>query len=85
MDDFSIPGASNSFGVVPSPSNYIQPGKRPMSSTCPSLILNQNGDVIFSIGAAGGTRITTSTVFVRWLDLISNDIYLIQLLVTYYS
>ena len=85
MDDFSIglPGVANYFGVVPSPTNYIQPGKRPMSSTCPSLILNQHGDVVFSIGAAGGTRITSSAVFVRWQDLISAIMCIIIILIVY--
>ncbi|KAJ3337076.1 hypothetical protein HDU91_001579, partial [Kappamyces sp. JEL0680] len=36
MDDFSIPGVPNAFGLAPSPYNYIQPGKRPLSSSVPT-------------------------------------------------
>ncbi|VDK27225.1 unnamed protein product [Gongylonema pulchrum] len=38
MDDFSIPGTSNAFGIAPSPANYIEPGKRPMSTTAQAVI-----------------------------------------------
>ncbi|XP_032594020.1 scoloptoxin SSD14 [Drosophila grimshawi] len=60
MDDFSTPGKVNAYGIPASPANYIQPGKRPMSSTCPSIILDDAGNVALVIGGAGGSRITTS-------------------------
>ncbi|KAJ9079211.1 hypothetical protein DSO57_1037731 [Entomophthora muscae] len=60
MDDFSTPGKPNFFGLEPSQSNYIEPGKRPFSSMSP-LIMQGKDDVII-IGAAGGSRITTSVV-----------------------
>ena len=65
MDDFSTPGTKNSFGVPASPSNYIEPGKMPMSSMCPTLVFDGSGKVVFMSGASGGTRITTATAFVR--------------------
>ena len=64
MDDFSTPGMRNAYGFPPSRSNFIRPFKRPMSSMCPTIILNQDGDVVHIVGASGGSRITTTTSFV---------------------
>jgi gamma-glutamyltranspeptidase/glutathione hydrolase/leukotriene-C4 hydrolase len=73
MDDFSTPGTVNSFGVPASPANYIVPGKMPVSSQCPTITMDSEGRVIMTSGAAGGTRITTSTSFIMaqslWLGL----------------
>ena len=65
MDDFSTPGVVNVYGVSASPANFIKPGKRPMSSMCPSVVVNPSGDVVLVIGGSGGTRITTGTFLVR--------------------
>src|SRR3954463_349747 len=66
MNDFSIPGVTNEFGFVPSPINYIRPNKRPLSSVTPIIVEHPNGTLYISIGAAGGSRIITSTVQAIW-------------------
>ena len=64
MDDFSIPGTSNTHKIKASPSNYIEPRKMPMSSMTPSIILDSSGKVMYVSGASGGSRITSNTGFV---------------------
>ncbi|EYC44186.1 hypothetical protein Y032_0469g2024 [Ancylostoma ceylanicum] len=62
MDDFSTPGASNAFGFAPSPSNFIAPGKRPMSSMSPMVIYNKNeNNIVMVVGASGGSFIISAT------------------------
>ncbi|XP_067259148.1 glutathione hydrolase 1 proenzyme-like isoform X1 [Chanodichthys erythropterus] len=57
MRDFIVPEVIN--GV--SKNNLIQPGKRPLSSKCPTIILDkQSRKVKMVVGGAGGTNITTS-------------------------
>ncbi|SCU81436.1 LAFA_0C04918g1_1 [Lachancea sp. 'fantastica'] len=60
MDDFSQPHRSNAFGLAPSVYNFAEPGKRPLSSSSPVVVLNELGKPDLVIGASGGSRITPS-------------------------
>ncbi|KAI4150156.1 MAG: hypothetical protein L6R39_002330 [Caloplaca ligustica] len=67
MNDFSIPNSSNAFGYVPSPSNFIRPGKRPLSSISPTIVeFLANSTLYFVVGSAGGSRIITATIQNLW-------------------
>jgi gamma-glutamyltranspeptidase/glutathione hydrolase len=71
MDDFSIaPGMPNAFGLVGAENNSIAPGKRPLSSMSPTIVLDKNGIPLITVGAAGGPKIITQVVLtiVRVLD-----------------
>lgn len=60
MDDFSVkPGVPNMFGAVGGEANAIAPGKRMLSSMCPTLVL-KNDQPFMVVGTPGGTTIPTS-------------------------
>jgi gamma-glutamyltranspeptidase/glutathione hydrolase len=57
MDDFaSKPGEPNLFGLIQGEANAIQPGKRPLSSMTPTMVLH-DGKLFMLVGAPGGSRI----------------------------
>ena len=71
MDDFSIePGVANAFKLVGAEANAVAPGKRPLSSMSPTIVL-KDGQPILALGAAGGPTIISQTVqnLVGILDL----------------
>lgn len=71
MDDFSVqPGVPNAFGLVGGEANAVAPGKRPLSSMSPTIVLEQ-GRPILALGGAGGPTIISQTVqnVIRILDL----------------
>jgi gamma-glutamyltranspeptidase/glutathione hydrolase len=62
MDDFaSKPGAPNMFGLVQGEANAIQPGKRPLSSMTPTIVV-KDGKLFMTAGAPGGSRISTAVM-----------------------
>ena len=72
MDDFSSqPGVPNAFGLVGAENNAIAPGKRPLSSMSPTIVLDKQGKPILTVGAAGGPKIITQVLqtLLRHLDL----------------
>jgi gamma-glutamyltranspeptidase / glutathione hydrolase len=69
MDDFAAkPGASNLFGLVQGNANAIAPGKRPLSSMTPTIVL-KDGKPVLVVGSPGGSRIITTV-----LEIIVNVI-----------
>ncbi len=62
MDDFAArPGTPNMYGLVQGEANAIQPGKRPLSSMTPTLVL-RDGRPWLVTGSPGGARIITTVL-----------------------
>jgi gamma-glutamyltranspeptidase / glutathione hydrolase len=60
MDDFSSkPNQPNLFGLVQGAANSIGPGKRPLSSMTPTIVL-KDGKPFLILGSPGGARIPTT-------------------------
>jgi gamma-glutamyltranspeptidase/glutathione hydrolase len=70
LDDFTAaPGASNAYGLVGYEANLPGPGKRPLSSMSPTIVL-KDGKAVLVTGSPGGSRIisTVLQVIVNVLD-----------------
>ena len=62
MDDFAIaPGVPNAFGLLGAEANAVAPGKRPLSSMSPTIVLKDDQPIL-AVGAAGGPTIITQTL-----------------------
>ena len=63
MDDFSVaPNRPNAFGLVDTRgANAVEPGKRPLSSMTPTLVL-RDGSLYAVLGSPGGPRIISSVL-----------------------
>lgn len=62
MDDFtSKPGVPNTFGLVQGKINQIEPGKRPLSSMSPTIVL-RDGKLFMVTGSPGGSTIISTTL-----------------------
>lgn len=73
MDDFAArPGEPNMFGLIQGERNAVQPGKRPLSSMTPTIVMRKDGSVWFAVGARGGPRII-SAVMQTVINVIDHD------------
>jgi gamma-glutamyltranspeptidase/glutathione hydrolase len=69
MDDFTAkPGVPNMYGLVQDEANKIEPGKRPLSSMTPTIVL-RDGKPWMILGTPGGSRIITA-VMLTMLNVI---------------
>ena len=69
MDDFTAKvGVKNMFGLLQGPANAIAPGKRPLSSMTPTIVL-KDGKLFLVTGSPGGPTIINTV-----LQIVSNVI-----------
>ena len=62
MDDFlTVRGQANLYGLIQGEANLVKPGKRPLSSMSPTIVL-KDGKPLLVLGASGGPRIITSVL-----------------------
>lgn len=60
MDDFSSkPGVPNADGLIQGTANQIGPGKRPLSSMTPTIVVH-NGKTVMVLGSPGSSKIITT-------------------------
>ena len=62
MDDFALaPDVSNVYGLRGAGPNSIAPGKRPLSSMTPTIVIKE-GSPVLTLGGSGGPTIVTATL-----------------------
>lgn len=62
MDDFAAkPGVPNAYGLLGGDANAVEPGKRPLSSMSPTIVM-KDGKVFLVTGSPGGSRIITTVL-----------------------
>ncbi len=62
MDNFAAqPGKANQYGLVQGEANAIQPGKQPVSSMTPTIVM-KNGKLFMVVGTPGGPTIINSVL-----------------------
>lgn len=74
LDDFTAaPGASNAYGLVGFEANLPGPGKRPLSSMTPTIVL-KDGKAVLVTGSPGGSRIISAVlqVLINAIDFDMN-------------
>jgi gamma-glutamyltranspeptidase/glutathione hydrolase len=69
-------GVPNMFGLIQGPANAIAPGKRPLSSMTPTIVL-ERGKLRYVLGSPGGARIIT-TVANIFLSAAEGDLNIQQ-------
>jgi gamma-glutamyltranspeptidase/glutathione hydrolase len=72
MDDFTAePGRANLFDLTQSERNAVAPGKRPLSSMTPTIVV-RDGEPLLLVGASGGPRIISASLNVL-VDVVDRD------------
>ena len=72
LDDFTAaPGASNAYGLVGFEANLPGPGKRPLSSMSPTIVL-KDGKPVLVTGSPGGSRIISAVLQII-VDVLDYD------------
>lgn len=71
MDDFTTrPNEPNMFGLIQGKGNVVEPGKRPLSSMSPTIVV-KNGKAVMTLGAPGGPRIISAVMQALYRSLVN--------------
>jgi gamma-glutamyltranspeptidase/glutathione hydrolase len=70
LDDFSLPQAANQYGLIGNKLNEPAPGKTPLSSMSPTIVLEKDNQPILALGSPGGPTIISAVlnVLLGYLD-----------------